>query len=356
MKRSTWFLAAVAALAVLLAAGVAFAGGQTEPKAKASGVIRIGLSFGTLQQERWTKERGMMEKWAAQHGGIELLVQAADSDATKQAAQCENLLSQGVNVLIVVPQDAEAAAVIVQKAHEVKVPVIAYDRMINNSDVDVYVSFDSVKVGELMVQYVAKKFPKGNWVILKGGPTDNNAHLVYEGNMKALKPYLDSGDIKVVADQWCENWSPEQALKHTENALTANNNNIQAVITGWDGLAGAAVQALAAQGLAGKVGVSGQDAELSACQRIVEGTQTMTVYKPLRLLAAAGMETAVALAKGEKPKISGYVNNKKKDVPSVLPPIYPVDASNMVEAVIKDGFLALEDVYKNVPKDKWPKM
>lgn len=338
----------------LLLAGSIFAGGQEETT-KAEGVIRIGLSFGTLQQERWTKERKMMEKWAEEHGGVELIVQAANSDATKQAAQCENLLSQGIDVLIVIPQDAEAAAVIVEKAHEVNVPVIAYDRMINNSDLDVYVSFDSVKVGEYMAEYLIKKYPKGNYIILKGGPADNNAHLVYEGNMNVLQKYVDNGDIKIVADQWCKNWSPEEALKHTENALTANDNNIQAIVTGWDGLAGAAVQALAAQGLAGKVGVSGQDADLHAVQKIVEGTMTMTVYKPLRLLAKAGMETAVALANGEKPAITGYVNNKFKDVPSVLPPIYPVDETNMVEAVINDGFHTIEEVYKNLPKDQWPK-
>ncbi|UCG00137.1 MAG: substrate-binding domain-containing protein [Spirochaetaceae bacterium] len=338
----------------LLVTVAAFAGGKADTTAKGD-VIRIGLSFGTLQQERWTKERKMMEAWAEEHGGVELIVQAADSDATKQASQCENLLAQGVDVLIVVPQDAEAAGVIVEKAHEVDVPVIAYDRMINKVDLDVYVSFDSIRVGEYMAEYLVRKHPKGNYVVLKGGPTDNNAHLVYEGNMNVLQKHVDSGAIKIVADQWCNNWSPEEALKHTENALTANDNNIQGIITGWDGLALAAVQALAAQGLAGKVGVTGQDADLSACQRIVEGTQTMTVYKPLRLLAKAGMETAVALAKGEEPDITGTVNNGFKDVPSVLPPIYPVDETNMVEAVINDGFHTMEDVYKNVPKDKWPK-
>lgn len=347
MKRFFKQMVAISVLSILL---LGFAGGI----ASAEDVV-IGLSFGTLQQERWTKERKMMEAYAEELGGIKIIVQAANSDATKQAAQSENLLAQGVDVLIVVPQDAEAAAVIVEKAHEVNVPVIAYDRMINNADVDVYVSFDSVRVGEYMAEYLIRKHPKGNYIILKGGPADNNAHLVYEGNMNVLQKYVDNGDIKIVADQWCKNWSPEEALKHTENALTANDNDIQAIVTGWDGLAGAAVQALAAQELAGKVGVSGQDADLSACQRIVEGTQTMTVYKPLKQLARAGIETALALAKGEKPQITGTVNNKKIDVPAVLPDIYPADETNMVEAVINDGFHTIEDVYKNVPKDQWPK-
>ena len=318
--------------------------------------IVIGLSLGTLQQERWTNEKGMMEKYIATMSNVKMLVQAANSDATVQDAQAENLLAQNVNVLIVVPQDAEAAGAIVKKAHEVGVPVIAYDRMITKSDVDAYVSFDSVKVGELMAQYLIKRVPRGNYMIIKGGPSDNNAHLVYEGQMNVLKKFVDSGAIKIVADQWCENWSPEIALKHTENALTATGNKIDAITTGWDGLAGAAIQALAAQGLAGKVLVTGQDADLSACQAIVEGKQAVTIYKPLSLLAKAGIDTALILAQRKPLKVEKYVNNGFKDVPAVLPEIYTVDKDNMVEVIIKSGFRKLEDVYKNVPKAKWPKV
>lgn len=317
--------------------------------------IKIGLSLGTLQQERWTNERKMMEEYITRSKpGVELLVQAADSDPQKQISQCENLIGQGADVLIVVPQDAEVAAVIVEQAHEVGVPVIAYDRMINNCDLDLYVSFDSVKVGELMVEYAIKYAPTGNYVILKGDPADNNAHLVYRGNINILQKHIDSGMVKIVADQWCKNWSPEEALKHTENALTSTNNNIQAIITGWDGLAGAAIQALAAQGLAGKVIVTGQDADVSACQAIVQGTQTMTVYKPLSELSKAGIDAAIALARGEKLEIKATVNNGFKDVPAILAPIYAVDKNNIDEIIIKSGFRTVEEVYGNLPKSQWP--
>jgi len=317
--------------------------------------IVIGLSLGTLQQERWTNEKSMMEKYISTMKNVKLIVQSANSDATVQVSQAENLLAQKVNVLIVVPQDAEAAGVIVSKAHEVGVPVIAYDRMIMKADVDAYVSFDSVKVGELMAQYCVQRVPRGNYVILKGGPEDNNAHLVYEGNMNVLKKYIDSGAIHIVADQWCENWSPEIALKHTENALTASGNKVDVIITGWDGLAGAAIQALAAQGLEGKVLVTGQDADLSACQAIVEGKQAMTVYKPLSELSKAGIDTAITLARGEKLSYTKTVFNGYKDVPAILPDIYAVDKSNIYDVIIKTGFRKLEDVYRNVPKSMWPK-
>jgi len=339
--RVSWVMAIMAALGLPLSAVTAKD-------------IVIGVSLGTLQQERWTNEKGMMERYVATMPNVKMLVQAANSDATVQVAQAENLLAQNVDVLIVVPQDAEAAGAIVTKAHAVGVPVIAYDRMIVKADVDAYVSFDSVRVGELMAQYVTKLKPKGNYIVLKGGPEDNNAHLVYEGNMKVLKKFVDDGSIKIVADQWCENWSPEIALKHTENALTANNNKVDVIITGWDGLAGAAIQALAAQELAGKVLVTGQDADLSACQAIVEGTQAMTVYKPLAKLSKAGIDTAILLAQ-KKFHSDKFVNNGFKNVPSVLPEIYSVDKSNMVDILVKSGFRKMDDVYKNVPKEKWPK-
>lgn len=337
---------------VFASAQAVFAAGAREPE---EAPIRIGVSFGTLQQERWTREREMMEEYAREIGGIQILVQSADSDATMQNQQAENLITQGVDVLIVIPQDAEAAAVIVQEAHGAGIPVIAYDRMINNADVDVYVSFDSVKVGELMAEYALRETPRGNYVILKGGPTDNNAHLVYEGQMNVLRRHVESGAVRIVSDQWCDNWSPAEALRHTENALTASNNDVQAILTGWDGLAGAAIQALAAEGLAGQVTVTGQDADLSACRDIVEERQTMTVYKPLADLAWAGIQTAVALARGEAIQFSGTVNNGFKDVPSVLPEIYAVNADNMVEVIIDSGFHSLEDVYANVPRNQWPR-
>jgi D-xylose transport system substrate-binding protein len=343
----------MAAVLILLfaAAGIVFAQSEAETEE----TIKIGLSLGTLQQERWTNERNMMQAYIDEnYPNVELLVQAANSDAQRQVAQAENLIAQGADVLIVVPQDAEVSAVIVQQAHEVGVPVIAYDRMINNCDLDLYVSFDSVKVGELMAEYLVGIVPEGNYVILKGGPSDNNAHLVYEGNMNVLQQYVDNGSIKIVADQWCKDWSPAEALNHTENALTATNNNVQAIVTGWDGLAGAAIQALAAQGLAGKVAVSGQDADISACQAIVEGTQSMTVYKPLSELSKDGIDAAIALAKGEDLNITATTPNGFKDVPSILSPIYSVDKDNIDEVLIKSGFRTVEQVYANLPKSQWP--
>jgi D-xylose transport system substrate-binding protein len=304
----------------------------------------------------------MFENYAEEHG-FELVVQSAEDDPQKQLSQIENLLSQGVDVLIIQSLDAEAVAPAVDIAHEEGVQVIAYDRFIMNADLDYYITFDSVKVGEVQAQFVVDQAPKGNYIWLKGGPEDNNAHLVAQGHKNILQPYIDRGDINIVLEQWCNGWDPNEALKHTENGLTLADNDIQGVIASNDGTAGGAVQALAAQGLAGKVPIAGQDADLAACQRIVEGIQTGTVYKPLAKLNAACIQLAVALATGQDPDdvmdsslgVWTKLDNNYKEVDSFSVDVIAIDKDNLYDILIKqDAFHSVEDVYKNVPKDQWP--
>jgi len=309
--------------------------------------IKIGFSLDTLQEERWQKDRDLF-KAAAEALGATVDVQSANSDDAKQIAQAENLISQGVDVLVVVPHNAEATAAIVEKAHEAGIKVLAYDRLIRNSDLDLYVSFDNERVGEMQATAITNLVSKGKFVYIGGSETDNNAHLFKKGAFNILQPLIDKGDIEIVYDQFTKDWNPANALANMENALTANNNQIDAVIAANDGTAGGVIQALAAQGLAGKIPVSGQDAELAAVQRIVEGTQTMTVYKPIKALAEKAAELAVKLAKGEDLGADQFVNNGKIDVPSVLLDPISVDKSNLDDTVIADGFHSREDVYKNV--------
>lgn len=322
-------------------------GGNSTANAKSkSGKVRIGFLLDSLQQERWQKDRDIfMAK--AQELGAEVLLQTADGDDETQIKQAESLLTQGVDVIVLVPHNAEVAGVIVDKAKKEKVPVISYDRLVKNSEPDLYISFDNEKVGELQAKYLVEKAPKGNYVLIGGAPTDNNALLLRKGQMKVLQPFIDKGDIKIVADQWAKEWMADEALKHAENALTQNNNNIAAIVTSNDGTAGGAIQPLIRLGLAGKVLVSGQDAEKAALQRIVQGTQTMTVYKPVKNLATRSAEVAVAIARGEKFETNAKINNGRIDVPSILLEPISVDKSNLDETVIKDGFQKREEVYKN---------
>jgi D-xylose transport system substrate-binding protein len=321
--------------------------------ARKSGPVRIGFSMDTLKEERWQKDRDLFVG-RAKELGAEVLVQAANGDDALQTAQAENLLTQSVDVLVVAPHNAEVAASIVESAKRQGVPVLSYDRLIRNSDVDLYISFDNVKVGEAQAKYLLDRAPRGNYVLIGGSPTDNNARMFRQGQINVLQPAIDRGDVKVVADQWAREWLASEALKHTENALTQTNNNIVAVVASNDGVAGGAVQALGEQNLAGKVFVSGQDAELAALQRIVAGTQSMTVYKPVARLALRAAEAAVALARGEKVAAPATVNNGMKDVPAVLLDSITVDRNNVVGTVIKDGYLKMEDVYRNIPRQQWP--
>lgn len=334
MKRLVQYL--VVALAVLLAA----------PSARAAG-IKIGLSLPTQREERWVKDKVAMEA-AAKAAGVDLRIQVTDNDAGKQVAQCENLISQGVKVLILAPHDASSASVIVAKAAKAGIKVISYDRLVTDSTADYYyLSFDNVKVGELQGDFITKRQPKGNYLVLAGSPTDNNAKLFREGAMKYIKPLADKGDIKVVMDQFVKDWQPSEAQKLCEQALTANQNKIDAVLAPNDGTAGGCIQALNAQGLAGKVPITGQDAELAGAIRIVQGTQSMTIFKDTRELGKKAVEMAVDLANGRPVDTQGRtVNNGKKDVPSVLLTPFIVTRENLDKLLIESGYLPRDKVYK----------
>lgn len=307
--------------------------------------IRIGFLMDAFQQERWQKDKAMFEA-RCNELGAELILQAADGDDDLQMKQAESVLTQGVDVLVIVPHNAEVAGAIVELAKRQGVPVISYDRLVKNSEPDLYVSFDNERVGELQAKYLFERAPKGNYILIGGAPTDNNSHLLRKGQLNILQAAIDRGDIKIVADQWAREWLADEALKHVENALTQNHNNVVAVVMSNDGTAGGAIQALTAQGLAGKVLISGQDAELGALQRILAGTQSMTVYKPIIKLAPAAVDAAFALAKGEKLQTTRVVNNGRIDVPSILIEPITVDKTNIDETVVKDGFHKKDDIYR----------
>jgi D-xylose transport system substrate-binding protein len=308
---------------------------------------RIGLSLDTLKELRWAKDRDLMTA-RAQANGASVTTLVADSNDQTQIAQIENLIAQRVNVLIVVPHDAKAVAPTIAEAHKAGIKVIAYDRLILDSDLDMYVSFDSTKVGQYEAQNVMNAVPKTvavpNVVLIGGSPSDNNALLVHTGMMSVLQPLVSAGKAKIVLDQYSADWSPDIAYTNVKQYL-AGGGKVDAVIAANDGTASGVVRALQEKSLAGKVPVSGQDAELPAVQRIVAGTQTVTVYKPIQLLANKAIDTALAFAKGKAPASTGTVNNGQKNVTSYLLSPTPVLSNNIRSTVIKDGFLSSKDVY-----------
>lgn len=344
MKKQPWLISSALVLALSCVQAPEQPAADTQSTAPRTGPVRIGFSMDTLKEERWQRDKALVEQRARELGAT-LDVQVANGDDAVQTRQADNMLTKGVDVLIVAPHNGEIAASIVEAAHRRGVPVIAYDRLIRNSDVDLYISHQVVRIGEMQAEYALRHKPRGNYVLIGGSPTDYNAILLHNGQMNVLKPAIDRGDIRIVTDQYAREWKAEEALRITEDALTKSGNRIDAVVASNDGTAGGAVSALEAAGLAGKVLVTGQDAQKDAVQRVVKGTQTMTVYKPIEPLAFGAVDAAVKLARKEPVDAPEKINNGKKDVPAILLAPIVVDKSNVDDTIIKDGYHSRSDVY-----------
>lgn len=323
--------------------------------------VKIGLSFSDFATARWPREQALMTKLANEKGA-QVISQVANGDAKLQNDQIENMVLQGVDVLIIIAQDGGAQATAVDQAVEAGVKVISYDRLIKSPNVSCYISFDNVEVGRTQARGILKVVDKGKFVLLGGSPTDNNATLFRQGQMEVLQPLIDKGDIKVVADQWVESWDPANALKIMENILTAQNNDIDAVVASNDGTALGALQAMKAQGLAGNVPISGQDATAAGCKSIVEGELTMTVFKDIRKLTPMAIDMAIAMAKDEE--VSGLKNVKLSEltldeslsgeIPCKFLEVIGADKDSVYEEVIKTGFQDYDEVYRDIPEDQRP--
>ncbi len=317
------------------------AGGKVAARARPL----IGLAMDTLKEERWQGDRDMFLQ-RAKELGADVQVNSANSDDTRQIGDVQALITSGVDALVIIPHNGAAMAKAVALAHEAGIPVLAYDRLITGCDLDVYMTFDNVKVGELQARFLAEKFAaagggKKRLVRIYGSKTDNNAALFKQGQDNVLLPLIQSGAIEVVHEDWAEDWKPENAKKIANAALTKAGQNtppFDAILASNDGTAGGAIQALTEEGLAGKILVTGQDAELAACQRIVAGTQAMTIYKPLTRLATQAADIAVQLARRRPIIAKAEIDNGKMKVPSVLLDVVAVTKENMAETVIKDGF------------------
>jgi D-xylose transport system substrate-binding protein len=341
-------------------------------KTTTSTKIKVGLSFSDFATERWPIENAQMTQ-LLQKMGYEVISQEADHDVKLQSDQIDNMVSQGVKGLIVIAEDGDAAVTPVEKAVAAGVKVISYDRLIKTSKISAYLSFDNVEVGkqEALGVMTALGLPGSTtWtsanpakVVLSGGsPTDNNAVLVRQGQMEVIQPYIDSGVVKVVADQWVENWDPAKAEAMMENILTAQQNKIDAVVASNDGTALGELQAMKAQGLSGKVPISGQDATADGCNSIVLGQQTVSVYKDTRLLAPQAVNMIDALIKGQAPTglqsytLAALTNDKTKtgNVMAAFLPVVQITKANVYDQIVKSGFQSYDNVYRSVPADQLP--
>ncbi|MEP1535330.1 MAG: D-xylose ABC transporter substrate-binding protein [Paracoccaceae bacterium] len=258
--------------------------------------ITVGVSWSNFQEERWKTDEAAM-KAALEAAGATYISADAQSSSGKQLADVESLIAQGANALIILAQDASSIGPAVQAASDEGIPVVAYDRLIEDNRA-FYLTFDNVEVGRMQARAVLEAQPKGNYVMIKGSPTDPNADFLRGGQQEILQAAIDAGDITIVGEAYTDGWVPANAQRNMEQILTAQDNKVDAVVASNDGTAGGVVAALTAQGMAG-IPVSGQDGDHAALNRVATGTQTVSVWKDARALGKAAGEIAVALAGGD---------------------------------------------------------
>lgn len=333
-------VALMGAVFAVSSAGAALAEGKT-----------IGVSWSNFQEERWKTDEAAM-KAAIEAAGNKYISADAQSSASKQLTDVESLISQGADALIILAQDSGAIGPAVEKASAEGIPVVGYDRLIENPEA-FYITFDNKEVGRMQARAVFAAQPEGNYAFIKGSSADPNADFLFSGQMEVLKEAMDSGKIKNVGEAYTDGWKPENAQKNMEQILTANNNAVDAVVASNDGTAGGVVAALSAQGMDGSVPVSGQDGDHAALNRVALGTQTVSVWKDARELGKNAAIAASLLADGQSMSdIPGAV--KWSDGPAgiemnavFLAPV-PVTRENL-NVVIDAGWVAKDVVCQGVP-------
>ena len=314
----------------------------------------VGVSWSNFQEERWKTDEAAI-KSALEAGGAEYISADAQSSSAKQLSDVESLIAQGVDALIILAQDAQAIGPAVQAAADEGIPVIAYDRLIED-DRAFYLTFDNVEVGRMQARAVFDAMPKGNYVMIKGSPTDPNADFLRGGQQEIIQAAVDSGDVVIVGEAYTDGWLPANAQRNMEQILTANENNVDAVVASNDGTAGGVVAALTAQGMEG-IPVSGQDGDHAALNRVAKGTQTVSVWKDARELGKAAGEIAVALSGGTSPAdVDGAVSWTSPggtEMNSVFLAPVPITKDNL-SVVVDAGWIPLEDLCQGVENGPAP--
>lgn len=307
---------------------------------------KIGFLMDTLEIERWNKDKALFVEKVEALGGIPL-VEVAEGDPNLQIEQAKKLLKKGVDVLVVIPVDLDKAREIVSLAHQKKIQVISYDRMIKNCKVDYYISTDNINIGEIQADYLSRISPKGRFALVGGSKTDYNAFLLHLGWMNVLQPLVERGDVQIVLEEFSNAWTNEEGYRIITEFLKNNPDGLDAVIAGNDALASGVIKALEEYGLLKKVLVAGQDADVEALKNILAGYQTITVYKPIEALTNTSAEVAMQIAQDQKPSGIGVtVNNGKRLVPSVLLPSQVVHKNNIKMTVVSEGFVTEQEIYK----------
>lgn len=312
----------------------------------------VGVSWSNFQEERWKTDEKAIKDQLAKLGASYISADAGGSPE-KQLSDVDSLIAKGAKVLIVLAMDKDAILPAVNKAAQQKIPVVAYDRLIEAPGV-FYITFDNVEVGRMQARAVFEAKPKGNYVMIKGSPTDPNANFLRGGQQEVIEAAITKGDIKIVGEEYTEGWKPEVAQKNMEQIITKSGGKIDAVVASNDGTAGGVVAALTAKGIKG-IPVSGQDGDHAALNRVAQGSQTVSVWKDARDLGRDAAAAAVALAKGQKVAGAQTWNGGEKKVPlqaQFLKPV-PITAKNL-DLVVKAGWIQKDALCKGVDAAKAP--
>jgi len=315
---------------LFLLAGLIFAGCVNKhPK--------IGLLVHSFETPRWQNDQKYFVDAVKQLGGV-TIVKVADNNANTQLEQARELINEGVQVLVIIPVNQSTSANIVEMAHINDIPVIAYDRLINNCRLDYYVSTDNIRVGEVQAEFISKIRPRGNYALIGGPPYDNNSRMLYVGQMNILQPFVERGEIKVAYRQFAKSWTADEGYRLAKTSLDSTSNKVDAIICGNDAMAMGAIKALKEKGLEGKVAIAGQDADLPNIQQIMKGNQSVTVLKRIKTMASTAAELAIHLAKKEP--VSPYlstISNGDRLVPSYLVDAVAVNEGNIEMTVAAEG-------------------
>jgi len=358
MKRSMRLIVLMAVFALIVAAcssssddtTTTVADGGTDTTEAAGDDLIVGVSWNNYNEERWARWDEPAIKDALAAAGASYISTDAGSSADQQIADVENLIAQGAQALIILAQDGTAILPAVQSAADQGIPVIAYDRLIED-DSAFYITFDNVEVGRMQARAILAAVPAGRYVMIKGNAADANADFLRGGQQEILQDAIDAGDIEIVGEAYTDNWDPAVAQTNMEQFLTDLNNEVDAVVASNDGTAGGVVAALAAQGLDGLVPVSGQDGDGAALNRVALGTQTVSVWKDARLLGTAAGEVAALLAGGSSmdsiPQMIKFDTPGGNSMFSILLSPLPITADNL-DLVVTAGWITQEDVCAGV--------
>lgn len=305
---------------------------------------KVGLLLHRMEG-RWFSDLEYLQKYANDEG-LQLIVKNANGDENKQLLQTAELIDEGVGIILVVAVNQNTAAGIVRKAHDAKIKVVAYDRIILNSDLDYLLTYDYGKIGKMMAEYAINKIPKGNYIELWGDASDSNARSMRKSQEKHLQTFVDKGDINLIHRAFIEDWSAKNAAVKMQKILDFTDEQIDVVLASNDIIARSALSVIEKNNCDAKVIITGQDATLESCQSIANNKQSMTIYKSTEKMAKKAIELASQLLNNENIEVaSAFINNKRKQVPTFYLDPTIVDKNNLIETVVADGLYTKNQLF-----------